>query len=873
MSAWIFILVSTVLLADAAVRLHQWRREDSVLAHWCWISQHSSIPRDIGYGDDMLLVDTILYILQRWLWCVEEEVVRYDWTLEKDKVGHLIFTGGNRDAGGLVINERRTQAAHKGTLTKAFNRAQERGDDPHVAMEEARAKQELRAAEEVARGGRFAQAPGSTESAFSRKDVSGRLRFRNGTLVPRIRAAKYLGVRVNENLENREELMARGQGTLTSLAAYRAVYKGSKARPRRKIQLFQAVQKKVLAFAGQLQNYVPRDEQRLLTVQVYCLKRALQRPTWYETGKTCSNAQVLEDAGVDSVLDELKVLRLKMFGHVARHPDGPAGAVSFTPSEADPLARRRWTGQRRQTWHRRTFWLERTLAEAREVATACNKPLVELVMERKVWHWALRETILTSTRARRNIILHAWAQRCSVPGCQSGGQLIIPPAQGLKTSIPPDIESVDTRWKVGIDEAGRGAVVGNMVYGLCGAPIDKDLSSFGFRDSKEMTVTERNHCMALMRQERNGFLWAVHEISPADMDRQMPFGRDYTLDLLAHDSIMALVDTVLAAGADIDELYVDTVGPPATLRMKLEVAFPEIANITVEAKADTRYPVVSAASVVAKVHRDQNVLELQRELEDGARMGTGYPADKETSSWLLRTFERTRTFPRAVRMAWRSVRRLLPDQKVPVPFELQGHHQATLDPVLRAIPLPKAPRSGKGRGRGGRGGGRGRGRAGKPEDEVQAAVAWLSSRLEENVDGGVPPVDYDGIPLAPPVHRHLPTGSNICSKFPWYGGGVARLQQAAARLGAELTRRPFGGASQAAAAAAARSRINLDRPFVWETEADGMNSGDPPGALSSRPVTGSADLDDIFSDFVQKEHEQVDESNDLDREWAFWAAP
>ena len=57
---------------------------------------------------------------------------------------------------------------------------------------------------------------------------------------------------------------------------------------------------------------------------------------------------------------------------------------------------------------------------------------------------------------------------------------------------------------------------------------------------------------------------------------------------------------VLEKGVNLKYLYVDTVGDPDRYRQKLESIFPSLI-ITVEKKADSKFPIVSAASICAKV--------------------------------------------------------------------------------------------------------------------------------------------------------------------------------------------------------------------------------------------------------------------------------
>lgn len=74
------------------------------------------------------------------------------------------------------------------------------------------------------------------------------------------------------------------------------------------------------------------------------------------------------------------------------------------------------------------------------------------------------------------------------------------------------------------------------------------------------------------------------------------------------------------------QVYIDTVGDPDRYRQKLERVFPGL-SFTVCPKADALYPIVSAASIVAKVLRDTALLVEQEQLPDKHKgnLGNGYP--------------------------------------------------------------------------------------------------------------------------------------------------------------------------------------------------------------------------------------------------------
>ncbi len=72
-------------------------------------------------------------------------------------------------------------------------------------------------------------------------------------------------------------------------------------------------------------------------------------------------------------------------------------------------------------------------------------------------------------------------------------------------------------------------------------------------------------------------------------------------------------------------------------------------KIVAEHKADARYPVVSAASIIAKVTRDKAVRDLEEQL--GLDIGSGYPSDQKTIDAVKANFKDPR-FKKYIREYW-----------------------------------------------------------------------------------------------------------------------------------------------------------------------------------------------------------------------------
>ncbi|XP_059689068.1 ribonuclease H2 subunit A [Gavia stellata] len=223
---------------------------------------------------------------------------------------------------------------------------------------------------------------------------------------------------------------------------------------------------------------------------------------------------------------------------------------------------------------------------------------------------------------------------------------------------------------LGVDEAGRGPVLGPMVYGICYCPVEKleELEALGVADSKTLSEGERERRFGLLEAASDVLGWALHVLPPDHISACMQQRPKYNLNELSQDTAEGLIQFALDSGVQVAEVFVDTVGLADKYEARLRQRFPGL-GVTVRPKADGLFPVVSAASICAKVARDRAVKhwKFAEDLGDIDRdYGSGYPNDPKTKEWLRRHLEPVFGFPQLVRFSWGTARELLQRGGVPV---------------------------------------------------------------------------------------------------------------------------------------------------------------------------------------------------------------
>jgi ribonuclease HII len=200
----------------------------------------------------------------------------------------------------------------------------------------------------------------------------------------------------------------------------------------------------------------------------------------------------------------------------------------------------------------------------------------------------------------------------------------------------------------GVDEAGRGPVIGPLV--VCGVSIEGDeiLRTLGVKDSKKLSRSKREDLDEKIRNVISGV--EIVEVSASEIDL---LREEMTLNQLETKVFASIIkklnpDVAYVDAADVDE---ERFGREICNEMGVSM------NIVSKHKADDTYPVVSAASILAKVRRDMLVSKIEEDI--GELIGSGYASDPNTIRFIESWLTRHESLPPHTRKSWDTSSRLV----------------------------------------------------------------------------------------------------------------------------------------------------------------------------------------------------------------------
>jgi ribonuclease HII len=207
----------------------------------------------------------------------------------------------------------------------------------------------------------------------------------------------------------------------------------------------------------------------------------------------------------------------------------------------------------------------------------------------------------------------------------------------------------------GTDEAGRGPCFGPLVVAGVLVENDSELVRIGVCDSKQLTPRRREQLAPMIQKIASKYEIII--MPAADIDDLRKTMTLNELEVFVYSKIIEKLKP--------DVCYVDAVD------VKEERFGRDILSLLSykprmisEHKADVNYPVVGAASILAKVTRDEHVRRIAQELKPKLNLplGSGYPADPVTKKFLSTWVSRFGSLPPHVRTSWETCQKLIKNQ-------------------------------------------------------------------------------------------------------------------------------------------------------------------------------------------------------------------
>jgi ribonuclease HII len=208
----------------------------------------------------------------------------------------------------------------------------------------------------------------------------------------------------------------------------------------------------------------------------------------------------------------------------------------------------------------------------------------------------------------------------------------------------------------GTDEAGRGPIVGPLVVAGINVENDSELVKIQVRDSKKLTPKKREFLAKKIKELVIQYELIIVPASDIDDLRKTMTLNDLEVHVYSKIIEKLKPDICFVDSVDVNE---ERFAQDILSHLSFQP------TMISKHKADELYPVVSAASILAKTTRDAEVRKIADELEKKLHLplGSGYPADPLTKQFLKTWYETYHDFPPYVRRSWQTAHDIINNQK------------------------------------------------------------------------------------------------------------------------------------------------------------------------------------------------------------------
>ena len=201
----------------------------------------------------------------------------------------------------------------------------------------------------------------------------------------------------------------------------------------------------------------------------------------------------------------------------------------------------------------------------------------------------------------------------------------------------------------GVDEAGKGPVLGPLVVAAVAVDNAKDIQDLGIKDSKQLTPEKRKELANLIK---NKFSFAIEIIEAERGDEYRRQNKLNDLNREAFEKLISKLDPNVAYvdAADVNEHRFGK-------QIKEKLTNERDTDVISMHKADAKIEVVAAASIIAKETRENEIRKLKEKIGD---FGSGYPSDERTIKFLKSFYSDNGKWPTGTRKSWKTVERIRP---------------------------------------------------------------------------------------------------------------------------------------------------------------------------------------------------------------------